>query len=342
MKKYLNAILISIFILCMITACNNNMGAEVEKETIVAKVNEKEITLSEYEKNIILFGGQYESVFGKDIWNQEVGDGITYKESFKKEMFDRMITQELVLQAAESSGIKISEEDINNELVAFKEKNESNVEFKNTLAENSIDDNFLKKQFIYELYLEKYKAQILESGVISEDTIKSYYDANAFRFTNDKVKASHILFKTVDENFKTLSDAEIENKLTIAGTVLNKISKGVRFEDMAVQYSEDVTTATNGGDLGYFKAGDMAQEFDVAAFSLNPGEVSEIVKTVHGYHIIKVYDKVQETSPLEEVKDGIIAKLQMDIFDEKVKELYAAAKIEENKEYIEKTGEKND
>ncbi|MGL5439052.1 MAG: peptidylprolyl isomerase [Filifactoraceae bacterium] len=336
MKKFL-IIIISLYSALFLVSCNNtNVNSEA---TIIAKINGKEISLEEYEKNIVLFGGQYESVFGKDVWNQEIGDGITYRESFKKELFDRMITQELILQVAEKNGIEISDDEINNELASFREKNENNTEFQTVLMENNIDDNFLKKQFKYELYLEKYKTYITKNNKINEESIENYYNSNTAKFTDDEVKASHILFKTIDDNFKTLSDSEIENKFVIAETVLKKIEQGESFEEMAIKYSEDKATSINGGDLGYFKAGEMVDEFDETAFALKVGEVSKIIKTIHGYHIIKVYDKIRETLPLESVKEGIVAKLEMDLFDSKVKALYNNAEVEEFRDLIKSAGD---
>ena len=121
---------------------------------------------------------------------------------------------------------------------------------------------------------------------------EAYYEENKDSFKVDEVTASHILVE----------------KESTAKEILEKLEAGEKFEDLAKQYGTD-GTKDNGGSLGTFGRGQMVKEFEDAAFALEPGEISDIVKTQFGYHIIKVTDKNQGTKTYEEAKDSIISNL---------------------------------
>lgn len=137
---------------------------------------------------------------------------------------------------------------------------------------------------------------------ITEKEVKSYYEYNAKLYSQSKqVKARHILLKSDPDH-----PDEVKNTTkNRADKVLEKARKGADFATLAKEYSEG-PTKSQGGDLGYFKAGQMDPPFEEAAFALKKGEISDLVQTRFGYHIILVED-VKEAGmiPLEEVKEDI-------------------------------------
>lgn len=140
---------------------------------------------------------------------------------------------------------------------------------------------------------------------IPESQLKAYYQENMDRYKTDKkVKARHILFR-LDEDKS--SEEKVRQK---ALEVLEKARKGEDFEALARAYSED-PSAEHGGDLGYFSKGQMVEPLEEAAFELEKGELSDLVKTRFGYHIIKLED-IQEAGvrPFEEVRDEISDRLR--------------------------------
>ncbi len=146
-----------------------------------------------------------------------------------------------------------------------------------------------------------------ESGIkISEKEIQSFYEYNADKYNQPKqVKARHILFK-FDQND---SDEVKNDAKKRALTVLEKVRKGEDFAGLAKEYSEG-PSKSQGGDLGYFGAGQMETPFEEAAFALKKGEISDLVQTRFGYHIILVEDiKEADTTPLEKVREEIVATL---------------------------------
>ena len=122
-----------------------------------------------------------------------------------------------------------------------------------------------------------------------------------------EVKASHILILSRGSDVK--SDFEARAK---AEEILERIKKGENFAALALKYSEDPGSAKMGGELGYFPTGKMAPEFENAAFSLKPNEVSDVIKTSYGYHVIKVEDtrlrKVKEKG--KDINEQILAEKQ--------------------------------
>ncbi|MRR57222.1 MAG: peptidylprolyl isomerase [Deltaproteobacteria bacterium] len=171
----------------------------------------------------------------------------------------------------------------------------------------------LRKRLIVETYLKK---KVEQEAKVSEEDMKKFYDENKEKFKGgEQVKASHILVKTEQE----------------AQDVLAQLKKGASFEDMAKKYSKD-STAAKGGDLGWFPRGAMVPEFDKAAFSLKDGEMSGIVKTNFGFHIIKVtgkrpagirsYDEVKE-----QIKASLLPNKQQEIFQKMKEDLKKSAKV---------------
>ncbi|PYR29338.1 MAG: hypothetical protein DMF92_12150, partial [Acidobacteria bacterium] len=120
------------------------------------------------------------------------------------------------------------------------------------------------------------------------DVERAYNDGIEQYTTAEQVRASHILLKTEGKD-----DAAVKAK---AEDVLKQSKAGADFSELAKKYSEDEASAKNGGDLDYFGRGRMVPEFDQAAFAMQPGQTSDLVKTQYGYHIIKLVDKKPATT----------------------------------------------
>lgn len=158
---------------------------------------------------------------------------------------------------------------------------------------------------------------------INNKDIENYYIQNKEEFEQpEQVRASHILIRV--NNFD--NESEVKKAKSLLEEVLRKYKAGTSFEELAKKYSEDPSSA-NGGDLGYFQRGEMIEEFEKAAFDLNTGEVSDIVKTPFGFHLIKVTDHKEERNlSLQEAKPEIKEKLESmvkeETFSRKIYETY--------------------
>ena len=177
------------------------------------------------------------------------------------------------------------------ELLSFYEENKNNY-----MTDPQVKLNFL---------LFPYKAD--EKLVITDEEIESFYRQNFNRYSiPEQRSARHILIKTSAED----SEDALSEKLNRAEQVLELAKTGEDFTELAKQFSEG-PTGPKGGDLGSFSRGRMVKPFDDAVFALNEGEISDIVETQFGFHVIKV-EKIEpaHTRTLEEVKDEITFQLQ--------------------------------
>jgi len=143
-----------------------------------------------------------------------------------------------------------------------------------------------------------------ESTTVPPAEIERYYNDNIDQFsTPEQVQASHILFKTEGK--------DVEEVRKAAEAVLEKAKSGADFASLAKQYSEDEGSAENGGDLGFFGRDAMVPEFEQAAFTMDVGQISDLIQTQYGFHIIKVTDKRPAVvKPLDEVKAQIEDQLK--------------------------------
>src|SRR5262249_30541579 len=125
--------------------------------------------------------------------------------------------------------------------------------------------------------------------VVPQADIERAYNASIEQYTTpEQIRASHILLKTEGKD-----DAAVKTR---AEELLKQAKAGADFAELAKKNSEDEASAKNGGDLDYFKRGRMVPEFEQVAFALQPGEISDVVKTSFGYHIIKLTDKKPGTT----------------------------------------------
>lgn len=186
----------------------------------------------------------------------------------------------------------------------------------------------LKKRIIVEAFLKK---KVETESNVSDADMQKFYEQNKDKFkTGEQLKASHILVKTEKE----------------AKELLAKIKAGGNFEELAKKSSVD-SSASKGGDLGWFGKGSMVPAFEKAAMALKDGQISEIVKSDFGYHIIKLTGKrAAGVRPLEEVKDqikgAIMPSKQQEVFKKIKEELKKSAKITIKEDVLNNMGGKKD
>lgn len=139
------------------------------------------------------------------------------------------------------------------------------------------------------------KNEVEDKIVVTEDEIKKYYDAHKDEFKSPEMwRASHILVTDEKE----------------AKTMLDELAKGAKFEDLAKAHSIDAT-ASRGGDVGFFKLGQLVPDFEKACLKLNVGQTSDIVRTQFGYHIIRLTDKREPgVKSYDEAKRAIEAEIR--------------------------------
>lgn len=255
---------------------------------------------------------------------------VSQLDQIRSQVLENLIARELLYQESQKKGIKISEEEVNKQLINVKAQFPNEAEFNNALIRMNLTEASIKEKLQRDLALKKLiEDEVAPKVTVSDSDIRAFYENNPETFKQpERVKASHILIK-VDPKADASQKAEAQKKID---SVQAKLQKGEDFGALAKEYSEG-PTGPKGGDLGYFTRGQMVKPFEEAAFAMKPGEVSGMVETRFGYHLIKVTDKTPEgTMPYDDVKERLGEFLKQQKIQEEinvyVKSLEEKAKIE--------------
>jgi peptidyl-prolyl cis-trans isomerase C len=284
----------------------------------VAVVNASVITQEDFDNEMSRIQRQLLSM-GKPPTDSQLS-------AIRKQVLENLINVELLYQQSQKEGIKVDEAAINQQLSTLKGRFTSEAEFTAALGKMNMSEAALKSRLKREMAIQQFiEKEFAQKVTVSEEEIKAYYDGHPDSFKQpEQVQASHILIK-VDPQMDESQKAEARKKLE---GVKQKLQKGEDFVSLAKEFSQ-CPSSSKGGDLGYFRRGQMVKPFEEAAFALKPGEVSDIVETRFGYHLIKVIDKKPETTiAYHLVKD----RLEHHLKEKKVQEeagLYAE-KLKEN------------
>ena len=247
--------------------------------------------------------------FTEDTWKQEVEEGKTYDMFLKESVLENLITEKLLLQKSKEVKIEIKDEQIEEQFTQLRGNFETDEAYNQYLEANSYTEESLKEMIKKDLTINEYFTKILGKEDINDDVIKEYYDENINDY-KQQVKARHILVETEDE----------------AKVVIDRISKGEDFADLAKELSIDTTSGAIGGDLGSFSRQEMITEFSEMAFSLEPGKISDPVKTKYGYHVIEVQD--YQLFEFEQSKPHIKQQIENEKISVHIEELKNNAQIE--------------
>jgi len=271
-------------------------GGQFDKALYLRQLSASRMTPSEFEKAMQISG-----------LITKLMDGVrdTAKLS-DKELFElyRMENEKVNLQFIKvdstrfEDGIEVSPE----ELKAYYEESK---------------ENYRTPERVKVRYIAFDPEQYKEKEEVTPEEVEQSYRLNKERFTQERqVSARHILIKVDKEK----GSAGEETARTKAEEIRKRIDQGEDFAKLAEQFSEDPGTAPKGGDLGFFKKGQMVKPFEEAAFSLNPGEVSPVVKSQFGFHIIKVESVEEEkTQSLEEVRSALEEEIKAEKANETVR-----------------------
>jgi len=234
--------------------------------------------------------------------------------SIKKDMVDKMVENELLYQKSQELGIAVDTETIDSQMEQFKGQFPDEDQYKKQLSALGYTEAQLRSEFEKNLAIKQLIEQEIASNVsISDKELKTYYEDHPDQFkTPEQVKARHILIKAGSEASEDEKKAAKEK----IGKIKKRIDEGEKFSEVAKEASE-CPSSKRGGDLGYVSKGQMVKPFEKATFSLAVGDVSDIVETRFGYHLIKAEDKKDASQKtFDEVKDRLKEQLEQ----KKVKE----------------------
>lgn len=258
------------------------------------------------------------------------GDQLPKLKKMRSEAMDILIDQELIRQAAAAKGIEATDEEVQAAYDEVAEPFDSAEKLRLRLeTEGYTLDSYrehLRRMIQAKKYLDSIRAEAAE---VSDRQLEEFYRHNERRLTlPEQVRVRHILL-----SWKPLGQpddrAALRQQLE---EIRNKALAGEDFASLASEYSDD-STRVNGGDVGYFHRGEMVPAFEQAAFALKPGEISDIVETPFGVHILKLEDRQAERLlPLDEVREQLREYISQEKMAEAVKQenerLRQQAKIE--------------
>lgn len=325
MHKFIKvlSLVVAVATVTVLAACNS-------KNAIVATVNGEKITKQEFMYYLTSVKSQIENEQDNDIpedfWDTAEIDGQKVIENAKEKALEEIVKSFIAKQKAIENNVKIKSE----------QRQQINAALGQLVATHGKDgvDEYLS-QFgltskIYEKQLENsyYRANLVEllTQDVDEQQAKEY-------FKNNIARVKHILILSTDMNTgENLSGDEAIAARTKADELLERAKGGEDFDKLVAEHSEDPgsTSQPDGYYLGkgfiLGSEGGMVPEFETASLELEVGEVSDIVETRYGYHIIKRYEN--DESVFEENKEQVLAYTKNSVFDEMLDQWKSEAKIE--------------
>ncbi len=279
---------------------------------VAAIVNEDIITIRELNREYALAA--------KEIEKREGALSAEGATRLRSEILDSLIDRKLIRDKIKELNIVISEEEVRQSIEDIKKQNRLSQEalVSALLAQGLTFDQY-KTQMKEQLERLRLMSQEVKSKIqVSERELREYYEANKALFGEAPTyRARHIFFK-IPQN---ASNTEIKKTMAKASTVIAEAKGGADFAELAKKQSDDPGAAKDGGDLGTFKKGDMLPEIESTVITMNPGEISDLVTTPAGLHIIKLEDKsVAQTKPFESVKGAIDETLYRKKSEERFKQ----------------------
>lgn len=280
----------------------------------IAKINDVKISKDEYNK---IASFLYATGYVQEDKNKGINNNIL---SF-------IIDNEVAYQDAQRENIKVEDKDVNEKYEDLKETLKSNSAYKAKLDEVGVNDDFLKSQVKKDLIVSKYKENFMKNIKINDNEIKTYYDNHKDEFTKEEVRASQILISTLDDNNNVVNQEQKEKLKDKAENILEKLKNNEDFAILAKEYSDDKNSGKDGGDLGYFSKEDKNIDFTNPVFKLEKDQLSDIIETEYGYHIVKLTDNKSVTKTLEESKEDIKNKILNQKYTQHIDSLYKNGKI---------------
>jgi len=258
---------------------------------------------------------------------------VATRTKIRRAALEHLIDKKLLDQKVKELNIKVSDEEIKQAIDDVKKQN-------NMASQEVLVSALASQGLSFEKYRSQLREQIEKLKLVSmevrakiqvgETEMREYYEANRAKYTEEETfRARHIFFKI---NEKAPAD-DIKRTMTTALMVLAEAKSGKDFAELAKSYSEDPAARKDGGNLGVFKKGDMMPELETAIVNMKAGEVSELVYTPSGFHIIKLEERSTGKlksfeSVMPEIENALYLKKSEERFNQWAKELRSKASIE--------------
>ena len=280
--RYIRCVSVAFAMALLVMSVVYAAESEESQEPTAAVVNGVRIPMSDLDKEIQAAIRQNPQL--------RSGDDIAALRKLRKDAFSDLIDKELIIQEGRKAGFQARDIELDTELAKIKERFPSEDEFYAALTKEKLTEKKLREIIEKALIRKKVLDNRIKPTVkpVSEEEIAEFYQKNKERF--EEVKVSHILLK-VSPDADDKAKADVRSRMQ---AIYEEAKGGADFAELAKERSEG-PSALSGGDLGFFRRGQMVKSFEDAAFALKEGQISEIVETQFGYHIILAVDKKPKT-----------------------------------------------
>ena len=261
-----------------------------ELPAVVARVNGEAIDKADFERAIRELEGRAGGPVPPD-----------QRDRIFRGVLDQLIGYRLLAQESAARKIVVPDADIEARIAEIRKQFPTQEAFTQTLEQRQMTLQGLRDDAREGMRIDRMlEAEMAGKVTVTPAQLDDFYKKNPDQFkAPERVRASHVLIRFPD---KADAAAKAQAKAR-AEEILKALKAGNDFADIAKTNSQDPGSAVNGGDLGFFERGQMVGPFDQAAFTLPPGQISDLVETTFGYHIIKVAEKqAGRTIPLDEVR----------------------------------------
>lgn len=307
---------------------------KVDTKQTVATVNGTDISAEFYLFYLTQVKKQMNSGGVEDFWDTAELEGKKLIETAREKALDEVINAVIIEQKAKEQGITITKDEessINSQVTSMSAQLGSRDKYNEWLKEQGLTDE-LYRRFIKINYLSQ-KLMNADDIQVTDADIKEYYEKNIAR-------VKHILVLTTDSNNSPLSDDEVAKKREEAEGLLKRAKDGEDFDKLVEEYSEDPGSKSQPD--GYYlgkgfvlgSQGSMVSEFEEASLALKVGEVSDIVETTYGFHIIKRYEN--DPAVMEQNTDQLTSYAKNEVFTKLVESWKKDANVDVKNDIIEK------
>ncbi len=307
---------------------------KVDTKQTVATVNGTDISAEFYLFYLTQVKKQMNSGGVEDFWDTAELEGKKLIETAREKALDEVINAVIIEQKAKEQGITITKDEensINSQVTSMSAQLGSRDKYNEWLKEQGLTDEIYRR-FIKINYLSQ-KLMNADDIQVTDADIKEYYEKNIAR-------VKHILVLTTDSNNSPLSDEEVAKKREEAEGLLKRAKDGEDFDKLVEEYSEDPGSKSQPD--GYYlgkgfilgSQGSMVSEFEEASLALKVGEVSDIVETTYGFHIIKRYEN--DPAVMEQNKDQLTSYAKNEVFTKLVESWKKDANVDVKNDIIEK------
>lgn len=333
MKKV--AVLLLGLLLIVSTCSKKEPSVILEKDSPayeLAKALSEKVPYLDPDKNNVLISTKYFDITTGDIINvmqTNFGRRAQQLTNFGAERIKTIVDQnavqmgevKLLLNEAKAMNIQVSDTEIDSVIDIRYIRGGSRDQFLSWLENNNIDFEAVRNDTRDGIMIEKYiETTLADDYKVTDEELQENYQQDKY------ATVQHILLKT-----QGLDDSSKVAKYKEAEALLKRAEAGEDFTELAKEYSEDPGSAKNGGLYENFTRGRMVKPFEDASFHVPIGEISDIVETTYGYHIIKVLDRKSEERPFEDVKDKMRAEIEEQkrnqAYDENLERLKKKAKF---------------